>query len=457
MTSSPHSPTQWKVNVSRETHGPCILLINPWIFDFAAYNFWIKSLGLLRIGSLLRRHGFHVSLVDCLDYPIKTKQYGDGKFFKTRARKPLTLKSIPRNYSRYGIPEEMLLKRLSLPEEPDLICVSSGMTYWYPGVFEVIEIARKLFKGIPVILGGIYATLCYEHAQKHSGADVVFQGRGESEVLRLISRLTNFEPRLPVENSSKPFPDYPAFDLYPQLDYVCISTSTGCPFKCTYCASPFLTTSFSRRDPLDTGSEIEYWITKFHVKNIAFYDDALLVDSYKYFIPMMKEVIKRGIHCNFHTPNALHVMEIDEEVAGLLFRGGFKTIRLGFETSNETMQQETGGKVDNRAFKKSIEHLKRAGYSGEEIGVYIMIGLPGQRVGEVEESIAFVKETGARPMLVEYSPIPHTPLFEKAKKMSPFDLEKEPLHHNNSILPCQWEGFTVSDFRRLKEELRRRK
>jgi hypothetical protein len=72
-----------------------------------------------------------------------------------------------------------------------------------------------------------------------------------------------------------------------------------------------------------------------------------------------------------------------------------------------------------------------------------------------KESIAFVRETGAKPILIEYSPIPHTPLFEKAKQMSSYDLEKEPLFHNNSILPCQWDGFTLADFRRLKEDLRR--
>jgi hypothetical protein len=99
--------------------------------------------------------------------------------------------------------------------------------------------------------------------------------------------------------------------------------------------------------------------------------------------------------------------------------------------------------------------LKRAGYSGKEIGVYIMVGLPGQRVGEVEESIAFVRETGARPILVEYSPIPNTPMFEKAKQMSPLDLN-EPLFHNNSLFPCQWEGFTLANYQRLKEGLRRR-
>jgi radical SAM superfamily enzyme YgiQ (UPF0313 family) len=146
---------------------------------------------------------------------------------------------------------------------------------------------------------------------------------------------------------------------------------------------------------------------------------------------------------------------IDEEVAELLFRGGFKTIRLGLETSNEAAQVETGGKVNNQDFQRAVRNLKKAGYAGAEIGVYLMAGLPGQRAEEVEESIGFVEETGARPILVEYSPIPGTPLFEKAKKMSYYDIDKEPLFHNNSILPCHWEGFTRADFRRLKERVRK--
>jgi radical SAM superfamily enzyme YgiQ (UPF0313 family) len=433
---------------------PHILLLNPWITDFAAYNLWIKPFGLLGIASLLRENGFRVTLVDCLDFSIKTRRYGDGKFQKTKIEKPLPLKSIPRNYSQYGIPEEILLKRLSFLEEPDLICVTSGMTYWYPGVFKLTEITKKLFKKAPIILGGIYATLCYEHAKKHSGVDIIFNGTGGFEVLKLISELTQFRTSQ-SEFRIDPLP-YPAFDLYPQLDYVCIATSRGCPYKCTYCASPFLTKGFFRRDPLKVVEEIEHWTNHYHVNNIAFYDDALLVDPSKHFIPIMKEVIKKSIHCNFHTPNAIHIREIDEEVAALLYRSGFKTIHLGFETSDEAAQIETGGKVGNEEFRQAIKYLKRAGYSGEDIGVYVMVGLPGQRVGEVEDSIAFVKETGAKPMLVEYSPIPHTPLFEKAKTMSKFDLENEPLFHNNSILPCQWDGFTITDYRRIKERLRER-
>jgi len=444
---------------------PHILLINPWITDFSAYNFWIKPLGLLRIASRLRENGFRVTLIDCLDFSTKRRKYEDGKFLKTKIDKPRPLKSVPRKYSQYGIPEEMLLKRFSMLEEkPDIIAITSGMTYWYPGVFKLIEIIKKLFKSVPIILGGIYATLCYEHAKKHSGVDIVFNGKEELEALKLISHLTNYELRTPnplpagTSAQTNEFQTnlYPAFDLYPQLDYICIATSKGCPFTCTYCASPFLTKEFSRRDPFKVVDEIDYWASKYGVNNIAFYDDALLIDPSKHFIPIAKEVIRRRIRCNFHTPNALHIREIDEQVADLLFCSGFKTIRLGLETSNEATQVETGGKVDNQQFRQAIKCLNRAGYSGEEIGVYLMVGLPGQRVEEVEEAIALVKETGANPMLVEYSPIPHTPLFEKARRMSQFDLENEPLFHNNSILPCQWDGFTAADYRRLKEGLRRK-
>jgi coproporphyrinogen III oxidase-like Fe-S oxidoreductase len=125
------------------------------------------------------------------------------------------------------------------------------------------------------------------------------------------------------------------------------------------------------------------------------------------------------------------------------------------ETADAAAQKETGGKVDNREFREAVKNLRKAGYQGEEIGVYLLAGLPGQRAEELEDSVAFVREAGAKPNLVEYSPIPGTPLFEKARKFSPFDLENEPLFHNNSLFPCRWEGFTPEDFRKLKEDLKR--
>ena len=45
-----------------------ILLVNPWIHDFAAYDLWMKPLGLLYIGSILRSRGYSVHLLDCLHF-----------------------------------------------------------------------------------------------------------------------------------------------------------------------------------------------------------------------------------------------------------------------------------------------------------------------------------------------------------------------------------------------------
>ncbi|MGB9629916.1 MAG: B12-binding domain-containing radical SAM protein [Thermodesulfobacteriota bacterium] len=449
-------------------HAPHVLLVNPWITDFGAYNFWVRPLGLLYIAGLLRRYGFEVTFIDCLDFLVKRKEYRDGKFYKLKIEKPKPLHSIRKNYSQYGIPEEIFREKLSSIGKPDAIGITSGMTYWYPGVFRAIMILREFFRETPILLGGIYSSLCHEHAKKYSGADYVLDRIDEVEALKLFAKVTGTlipiqqslplkkrrkVPNIDQELQSENLP-YPCFDLYPQLDYTCIMTSRGCPFRCSYCASPWLSKRFLRRDPFRVVDEIEYWSTHYKVHNIAFYDDALLIDAYEFFIPMVKEIIRRGIQCNFHTPNGLHIREIDQEVADLLFRGNFKTIRLGLETSNKEAQLETGGKVENQQFQQAVKHLRRSGYSNHEIGVYIMAGLPGQRVEEVEESIEFVRESGAKPYLVEYSPIPQTPMFEKAKKFSSFDLENEPLFHNNSLLPCQWEGFTMADYRNLKLKLK---
>jgi radical SAM superfamily enzyme YgiQ (UPF0313 family) len=138
-----------------------------------------------------------VTLIDCLDFPIRRKEYRDGKFYKIKMEKPQPVKSIPRNYSRYGIPEGMLLEKFSSMERPDVMGITSGMTYWYPGLFKAVEMTREFFKDVPIVIGGIYATLCYEHAKKYSGVDIVFNGREEFEALKLITELTNIELKTP--------------------------------------------------------------------------------------------------------------------------------------------------------------------------------------------------------------------------------------------------------------------
>ena len=168
----------------------------------------------------------------------------------------------------------------------------------------------------------------------------------------------------------------------------------------------------------------------------------------------MEEIVRRRIVCSFHTPNGIHVTGMTEDIAHLMAETGFKTLRLGLETASEERMARIGEKTTRQEFTQTVHYLRNAGYDRETIGVYLLAGLPGQSAGEVEESILFVKDAGARPYLAEYSPIPGTGLWEEAIKASRFDLVNEPLFHNNSLFPCEWEGFTREDLNRLKRMLK---
>ena len=179
------------------------LLINPYIYDFAAYNFWSSPLGLLYVGSILRENGFEIKLIDCMEVQEK-KRKGDGRapFIKEKVTKPASLKGIKKHFKRYGISPQELKKRLSDSDEPDLILVTSIMTYWYPGTQEVVGIAREVFPGSKIIVGGIYPTLCDNlAADTLKDADLIVKS---NEIEKFYSFIENI---FSVSLSKKPLMD----------------------------------------------------------------------------------------------------------------------------------------------------------------------------------------------------------------------------------------------------------
>jgi len=429
--------------------GKRILLVNPWIYDFAAYDMWARPLGLLYLGSLLRAYGCGISFIDCLQVsPSPRKPGGHGKFRRKTVEKPPVLAFFPRNYSRYGIDPDELDNRLKGIPEPDAILVTSLMTYWYPGVIEAIKRIKTIYAGTPVILGGIYATLLPEHASRFSGADIIIQGEGETGAIETLCSMWNLHKPCLFDMADLDTLPYPAFDLA-GAPYVCIQTSRGCPYQCTYCASKIMNKGFRRRDPIRVADEIGFWSLK-GIRDFAFYDDALLFEPEQTAIPLMKEIIKRDIRAQFHCPNGLHANSISEEAAMLMKKSGFRTIRLGLETSDPVLQTATGSKVTNPEFVRAVNNLHKAGYADSDIGVYVLCGMPNQNIRQVIDTVNFVKASGARPMIAEYSPIPGTALWTEAVSTSPFPLETDPLFHNNSILPCRWENLTYEMYKELK-------
>src|SRR3972149_1361357 len=157
---------------------PRILLVNPPIYDFAAYDFWLKPYGLLSISGYLRGKA-EFALFDYLDrlHPFVAKQkklesdrWGRGRFYFEIIPNPKPLEAVPRYFRRFGLPRDIFKEFLGRQKPFDFVLIQTTMTYWYQGVREVIEDIRKAWPQAKIILGGNYVTLCNSHAQK-SGAD----------------------------------------------------------------------------------------------------------------------------------------------------------------------------------------------------------------------------------------------------------------------------------------------
>ncbi|MFC1683611.1 B12-binding domain-containing radical SAM protein [Candidatus Zixiibacteriota bacterium] len=213
---------------------------------------------------------------------------------------------------------------------------------------------------------------------------------------------------------------------------------------------------YRRRSPKNVLAELAWLHRRLGITNIAFYDDALLVDADQHIKPILEGVLKKELDCWFHTPNGLHTRLVDREVAGLMFRTGFKTVRLSLETADRTISRRTGPKANRGDLIRALEHLARAGYRRQQIGVYLMAALPGQTAGEIVESIDFVIGQGAPVKLALYSPIPGTSEWRHAVRRGLQEPGADPLLQNNTVFPASSPELPPERLETIKQYVKER-
>ncbi len=229
-----------------------ILLVNPYIYDFTAYDLWLRPLGLLYIAAVLKKYTLsELFWLDALgrfqekaappgDSSLKqSKASGRGKYHRELVEKPFIYENTPRRYARYGIPFEAFRDKIDNIPKVDMILVTSLMTYWVDGVKITVDTLRKKFPSAKIVIGGILPTLVPAVLLKNSiDADYFVPGYGEEKILKIIEA-----------NNGRvyPHPDLSGVDnLYPAVEFLSnrnslpLLTSRGCPYRCTYCASSIL-------------------------------------------------------------------------------------------------------------------------------------------------------------------------------------------------------------------------
>jgi radical SAM superfamily enzyme YgiQ (UPF0313 family) len=193
------------------------------------------------------------------------------------------------------------------------------------------------------------------------------------------------------------------------------------------------------------------WLYERGVRNIAFYDDALLFRPEQILLPFLQEVRRRHIAVHFHTPNALNARFITPAVASLMVQAGCTTFYLGFESTAYQWQRRTGGKVYADELARAVEHLVKAGAALQHITAYLIIGHPLATQQDIDASMQYAHSLGLRLMLSEFSPIPGTPDGERCRQWVDLD---EPLWHNKTAFTAHRLGLLeVQRLKRLCREL----
>ena len=403
-----------------------ILLVNPPIYDFTAYDFWLQPYGLFRVAGRLQqscRLSFFNFLVS-----QQRDSWGRGSFDGSYIPKPNVFNDIPRCFRRYGKPREEFRKFLKGKKAFDAVLIQTSMTYWYLGIQEVIEDIRLSQPKAKIILGGVYSTICKEHALSLGADLVIYDG-----FLDHLWKFLSIKPQttLPFRPSGI-------------QHYGVIKISDGCPFRCSYCFSPLFGPPFSIRPTEECLKELRQMATT-GIENIAFYDDALLYRPEQGLIPFLEKVIDSGIALKFHTPNAINARFVSADLAHLMVRAGFASFFIGLESSSTSWQRATGGKVYAEEYVAAVRHLREAG--ARAITTYIIVGHPSSDDQELESSIELAHENGTKVLLSEFSPIPGTEDGEKSRAWA--DLE-EPLSHNKTAFTIRRLGF--DHMNRLKQQ-----
>lgn len=426
-----------------------ILIINPLVSDFKLYDEWMHPVGLYFLYDYLQRSGHSVHMFNFLDpgFHVQEKKYGTGSFDYVEIPKPDLYLSIKRKYKLYGRSAQSFQTFLATIPEPDIVCIGGTMTYWAPGIIETYTIVQQYLPNATILCGGIAAQLIPDYL------------KSKMPECKTIGNLQGLQAvNIPGVTSAHPDVDFStlsmaeALNTYNILPHAPVLLSLGCPMRCSYCASSILQPQHQVRDVNIVIKEILSMINR-GVRDFAFYDDALLFQKESMLLPFLSKINDLNIKLRFHTPNGLHVRYIDKLTLEKMMQAGFETLRFGYESGLSQHQSAVSGKVDRSQLENKISVALESGFTGKQIGVYVMGGLPRQTPNDLCEEMNFIHSLGVSVKPVFISPVPGTELFRQYAIQFPAILS-DPLWHNDTFFITNLESWDDSGIEMIRQKAR---
>ena len=321
---------------------------------------------------------------------------------------------------------------LKLPR-PDLVGITA-FTSQAPRAYEVAAIFRA--RGVPVVMGGIHATMRQEEAAQR--VDSVVTGEAESVWTRVLTDVARGDLQ-PLYSGGQegmektPLARHDLLSTGYQLG--AIQTTRGCPLNCSFCSvSSFNGRTYRHR-------AVDAVVAEFQTireKLVLVVDDNLIgtrqdhiARAKELFRAMIKAKLKKRWICQ-----ATINMADDEELLRLARRAGCAGVFIGFESTSEEGLIEVHKKYNlqkARDFRKSVRRIQR--HNITVAGSFIM-GLDVDRPGIGLQIAGAADKYGVDVLnAMILTPLPGTALWEK--------MEGEGRIHADQF-PEHWKYYTLT-------------
>ena len=193
--------------------------------------------------------------------------------------------------------------------------------------------------------------------------------------------------------------------------YTFIVTSRGCPAGCTFCIKHVsYGPTIRMRSAKKLVEEIQILDT-LGVHNVHMYADLFTVNRDQ-VVGLCKGILEAGLKIRW-TCNS-RVDFVDEEMLQLMARSGCHFISWGLESGNKDILAHAHKGVDPDRARFALRTAKAAGIRNWG---YFIIGLPGEKVETIKQTIAFAKSLPLDIALFHIAaPHPGTPFFMEVAK-----------------------------------------
>jgi radical SAM superfamily enzyme YgiQ (UPF0313 family) len=339
----------------------------------------------------------------------------NNRWNRYRIWKPLGLLAIasvtPPQWDIKVIDENLGTVDYASMPRPDMV----GITAFTAQASRAYEVATEFrSRSVPVIMGGIHATMCVQEAIGYVDSVVI----GEAELIwpQVLADLRNGTLKRVYAGEHVDMKDVPParHDLLPSgYAFGSIQIKRGCPLNCSFCSVTAFNGPHYRARPIENVVQEFKTIQENHVLVV---DDNLIGTSEKHIKwakILFLAMIAAGIRKKWVAQTTINIAD-DDELLTLAHKAGCRGLFIGFESPTAEGLAEVGKKSNlakGRDLRDSVHRIRR--HNIIVVGSFI-IGLDSDHPGigkRIAEAADFYGLDILNTMVL--TPLPGTRLWEK--------------------------------------------